>query len=366
MNRRQKGLYMVVLLLFLVPGACREASVEINAIAPGGLSLNNIRGLDLSTFPEMEAYAPVLRDALGNPIDFLSFIEQKGVNCIRLRLWVHPTQGHSGFEEVRSFAERLKRQGFQIWLALHYSDTWADPGQQEIPQAWKGLSLEQLEDAVYEYSHRVVGEIKPEIIQLGNEINGGFLFPQGNSQNRPQAFLRLLEKAIQGSRDGAPNSRVMLHYAGLDGISDFVEKVNGLDYDILGLSFYPLWHGRNLNRFARNLDDLAQMSQKELLIAETAYPFTLEWNDWTHNVLGQEDQLILPEFPASPSGQKDFMLQIRNITAQNPRARGFCYWGGEWIAFKGNQAPDGSPWENQALFDFNQRALPVWEVFEER
>ncbi|MEO1654594.1 MAG: glycosyl hydrolase 53 family protein [Bacteroidota bacterium] len=325
-----------------------------------------IRALDLSTFPEMEVFNPALRDSAGNPIDFLSFIQQKGVNCIRLRLWIDPPQLHSVFDEVRSFAERLRFKGFHIWLALHYSETWADPGQQEMPSAWQELQFSQLRDSVYQYTFQVLRAIKPEIAQLGNEINNGFLFPQGSLSKNPQGFLPLLEKAVSACRVASPESRVLLHYAGIGEIAHFLEKLERIDYDILGISYYPLWHGKNLTQLSEKLEEIAQKQDKDLLIAETAYPFTLEWNDWTHNIIGQEQQLILPDFPASPLGQKDFLNRIREIIEQNSRGIGFCYWGGEWVAFKGSQAEDGSPWENQALFDFDHRALPAWEVFEEK
>ena len=103
---------------------------------------------------------------------------------------------------------------------------------------------------------------------------------------------------------------------------------------------------------------------KDIVIAETAYPFTLGWNDQTHNVIGLEEQLILPDFPATAQGQYDFLEQIKRITIDQHNGNyGFCYWGGEMIAWKGNQAQDGSSWENLALFDFHSQALPVIDAF---
>ena len=102
---------------------------------------------------------------------------------------------------------------------------------------------------------------------------------------------------------------------------------------------------------------------KEILIAETAYPFTLKWNDWTHNIVGLDEQLILPEYPATPEGQRKFIEQINILTKEVENGIGFCYWGGELIAWKGTQSTNASPWENQALFDFNNKALPVFREF---
>jgi len=138
-----------------------------------------------------------------------------------------------------------------------------------------------------------------------------------------------------------------------------------LDYDIIGISYYPIWHGKSLTELELQLNNLSQTFEKEIVIAETAYPFTLGWNDWTANIVGSENQIITPDFPASPTGQHDFILQINKLSTHNlERGIGFCYWGGELVSWYGNQATNGSAWENQALFDFNNKALPVLDAFE--
>ena len=111
------------------------------------------------------------------------------------------------------------------------------------------------------------------------------------------------------------------------------------------------------------MQQLSNTHNKKILIAETAYPFTLEWNDWTNNIVGSDNQLILPEFPATPDGQKNFIKQIKKLTAEVENGMGFCYWGAELIAWKGIQSTDASPWENQALFDFDNKALSVLKEF---
>jgi len=136
-----------------------------------------------------------------------------------------------------------------------------------------------------------------------------------------------------------------------------------LDYDIIGLSYYPIWHGKSMDELRQKMEYLSQTFKKEIVIAETAYPFTLDWNDWTHNIVGLEEQLILPEFPATPQGQKDFIGNIKTITQEVKGSIGFCYWGAELIAWKGKNAQDGSSWENQSLFDFNNKELPVLGEF---
>jgi hypothetical protein len=112
------------------------------------------------------------------------------------------------------------------------------------------------------------------------------------------------------------------------------------------------------------ISTLGQTHNKKVIIAETSYPFTLGFNDWTHNVLGTTNQII-PSYDATPLGQKNYLLALKEKIKEAPQGFGFCYWGTEWVAFRGNQSTNGSPWENQSLWDFNNRALPAMEVFGE-
>ena len=130
----------------------------------------------------------------------MDILKKEGINTIRLRLWVDPSNGHSGFQEVLTFSNELKAQGFKVWLSLHYSDTWADPGQQSPPQHWQNLSFEALADSVYDYTEKVVAEIRPDYIQLGNEINSGLLHPYGHITDNREDFLQLLEQSSAAVR----------------------------------------------------------------------------------------------------------------------------------------------------------------------
>ncbi len=321
-----------------------------------------VHGADLSAFPQIDSVHPIFYNASGQKEDFLSILKNSGVNTVRLRLWNHPATRHSSLDEVKMFSAKLRAMGFKLWIDLHYSDTWADPGQQEPPVAWQGISFEALNDSVYSFTRKVTSEIEPDFIQIGNEINPGFLIPDGSISNEMQ-FLMLLSSGVKAVRDFSDSTKIIIHYAGITGTDWFFSKVSTIDYDIIGISYYPVWHGHDLSGLADTLTYLGNTFQKKVLIAETAYPFTLAWNDQTHNLVGLDSQLILPEYPATPKGQKDFMAALKTIMEANEQGIGFCYWGGELIAFKGPQATDGSSWENQALFDFNNLALPVLEVF---
>ena len=353
---------ILVLLIILSVFCCSES--ESNSTPNQSIERDFISAVDISSFPKIQSTNPIFFDEYGHPADFLSLLKSNGVNTIRLRLWVNPSDQYYGIEAVKSFSDQLKSMGFDIYLTLHYSDTWADPGHQETPQNWQGIPYASLKDSVYSHTKNIVNQISPNIIQIGNEINNGLLFPEGNLFQNPNQFLELLNEGIRAVREHSVETKIMLHYAGYQGADVFFDQVNTLDYDIIGISYYPLWHGKSLDQLEHNLYQLQSSYAKDIMIAETAYPFTLDWNDWTNNIVGLEDQLILPNYPASPVGQKQFLNDLKTIVTTLESGIGFAYWGAELIAWDGPESYEGSPWENQALFDFNNRALPVLDVFE--
>jgi arabinogalactan endo-1,4-beta-galactosidase len=348
-----------IILFSLLIGCSKDNNEKVPETDPVFIS-----AVDISAFPEIELTNPTFYNLSGVEEDFLNILKNNGVNTIRLKLWVNPQNQHAGFHEVNTFSQRLKNLGFRIWLTLHYSDTWADPGQQQTPQQWTGIPFAQLIDSVQNYTEKVMEQMEPDFIQIGNEINSGFLHPSGNLSTNAQQFKDLMSAGIQAVRKSSSKTKIIIHYAGLSNSTWFFNQMTDLDYDIIGLSFYPIWHGKDLTSLKNTLQTLSQTHQKDILIAETAYPFTLEWNDWTNNIVGLNDQLILPKYPATPQGQKDFLADIKKIVLDEvEKGIGFCYWGAELIAWKGNQATNASPWENQAIFDFDNKALPVLEAF---
>lgn len=321
-----------------------------------------VSAVDISQYPEIASSNISFKDFNGNQKDLLDLLKENGVNTIRLRLWVNPVDEHSGFEEVKQFSQVLKLKGFKTWLTVHYSDTWADPANQQMPSQWEGLSYTSLKDSVYNYTKKVVNQINPDYIQIGNEINSGFLHPTGKINNQDN-FLDLIKTGCLAVRQNSSNCKIILHYAGIQNSDSFFNIVKYVDYDIIGLSYYPIWHGKSITQLKQKIQELGKNYNKSILIAETAYSFTLDWNDWTNNVVGQNSQLILPDYPATNEGQKKFIHDIKSIMKEAENGIGFCYWGAELIAWKGNQATNASPWENQAIFDFNNKALPVLSEF---
>ncbi|MCF8368818.1 MAG: arabinogalactan endo-1,4-beta-galactosidase [Bacteroidales bacterium] len=364
---------LFVVLLF----GCKENKEPTNyPPLPQPSEPSYFRGMDLSFQPEIEDWGTQYFDENGSEIELLPYFSQLGVNLVRLRIWHTPATQYNGLESVVAYAKKVKANNMEILLDFHYSDTWADPGKQFIPAAWEGLSLSQLNDSVYEYTHNVMQRFKnesvfPSIVQIGNETNSGFLWDLGKvggdfETNWPN-YTMLVKSAAKAIRelDEKNETRIMLHFAGLNGTTWFFDNIiqQGVDFDVIGLSFYTLWHGTDLSVMQADLNEIAQKYTKEIMIVETGYPWTLEWNDYTNNFFGSGEHLAVG-YPASPDGQKLFLEKLDEmIKALGEKGIGFCYWAPEWVAFKGPEAADGSVWENVTVFDFDNKVLPAIKVF---
>lgn len=320
-----------------------------------------IRGADMSYLPLIESEGTIYKHN-NTAEDPITTLKNAGCNAIRIRLWKNPSDTHSGLTEVKALAQRVKAAGLKVWLTVHYSDTWADPGNQTKPIEWQSMDLNTLKTSVTTYTNEIMTEINPDIIQIGNETNDGMLWPEGKLSTNEDQYLQLVSVATTAIRNKSTTTKIMLHYAGISGSDWFFSKVAGIDYDYIGLSYYPIYHGTNLVTLQNTMNTLGNTYDKKVLIAETAYPFTLGWNDYTNNIVGLENQII-PAFQPTNAGQKGFLSAIKNTIKQSSHGLGFCYWGAEWVAFRGTTATNGSPWENQALWDFNTNSLPVMDAF---
>lgn len=349
-------LIQFLLIFFLI--SC-SGSDENTPVTP--TKTLEIKGADLSFLPEVRSSGIAVYNAQNQAEDMLTTLKNAGVNTIRLRLWKNPSTSTSNFLTVKTLTKEIQSKGMKVLLTVHYSDSWADPSQQTKPTEWNSLTFIQLQDAVYNYTKQIITEINPDYIQIGNEINNGFLWNEGNISNFSQ-FKTLLQKGISAVRETNSKTKIILQFAGHEDANSFFSKISNLDYDIIGLSYYPMWHGKSLTDLQQNLTTISNTQNKPIFIAETSYPFTLNWNDYTNNIIGLNSQ-ILPEFPATETGQKDYLNKIKSIVTAVPKGIGFCYWGTEWISYKGATATNGSPYENQAFWDFNYKALPVLEVY---
>ena len=330
-----------------------------------------INGVDISMLKQVEENGGLFYEN-GNQIDPIQIFKDKGINTARIKIWHTPSLNYNNLESVLEIAYRASSVGLDLFLDFHYSDTWADPSSQTKPSAWVDLNFETLCDSVEQYSRHVISKLKnqntlPKYVQIGNETDCGLLWPDGyvcdesNNDSQWNKLRELFMHAIEGvnsALDTQDTLEIISHIS--SGGNWFFSNLigQGIDIDILSISYYPMWHG-TLTDLNQNIDELGNEFQKPVLIVETAYPFTLQWNDNTNNILGLETQL-LENYEASENGQFSFLHDLITLVDENNYGLGICYWAPDWVST--NQF--GSPWENQALFDFDGDLLDAISVFD--
>ena len=332
-----------------------------------------LTGGDVSEIPRMEAGGVRYSDARGAPGDPFALLRRAGWTLVRFRVWNAPKDGFCDVPHTLALARRAREAGLKVSLDLHYSDTWADPAHQTKPAAWKGLPFDALARAVRGFTRETVAAFvaqgtPPYMVQVGNEIRPGMLWPEGKvgAEDDAQAWPRLgklLKAGLAGVREGAGKARVltMLH---LDSGGDNAAcrwwfdhaLAEGVSFDAIGLSYYPFWHGPPA-ALAANLDDLAKRYGKDLYVIETAYPY--EWGAdagrYAHNS-GKSGA----DFPVTPQGQAAFVRALRTIVAEVPNGRGRgLLW---WAPLEATTKEGRSPWSNLAGVTKEGRMLPVIEA----
>jgi arabinogalactan endo-1,4-beta-galactosidase len=340
-----------------------------------------IRGVDISSLSRVEDNGGQFYDDAGQQQDILQILADHGINYVRLKIWHTPANGYNNLERVKAMATRVKSAGMGFLLNIHYSDTWADPGKQYKPAAWQDMDYDQLRAAVYSYTKETVAALRnqgtePDIVQIGNEIPNGMLWDDGKLGRSSDQFTRLaglLKAGIDGVKDTGCSAKIMLHLdrGGDNGLYRwwFDNAIaEGVEFDIIGLSFYGYWHGE-LADLSSNLNDLAVRYNKELIIVETAYPYTLADQDGFANIIGQQDQLVAG-YPATVEGQADWLRDLMSVVADAPEGlgKGVFYWEPAWLGLPGcgwdpQDPTTGNNWENQALFDFGGHVLSSMDVF---
>jgi arabinogalactan endo-1,4-beta-galactosidase len=308
-------------------------------------------------------------------------VARHGATYVRLRLWVDPPIPYNDLPHVLAMARRIKDAGLKLLLDLHYSDFWADTGKQTTPRRWQGQHLPMLAQTVHDYTRSVVAALArqgtpADLVQIGNEITAGMLWPQGkiyvDGAQRWNEFTTLLKAGIAGAREGGPHHhtpRVMVHIdrggdnAGSRWFYDHILD-RGVDFDVIGLSYYPWWHGP-LSNLKSNLDDVGPRYGKDIVVVETAYPWTFANGDGYANIVGPGTALQ-NNYPATPHGQLSYLRALLSIVLQTPGGHGLgvVYWEPAWIPGVGWKPGAGDGWDNLTLFDFHGRALPSIACFE--
>ena len=333
-----------------------------------------LRGGDVSEIPQVEASGGHY-SYHGKREDPFVMMREAGWNFVRFRIWNDPKGGWCNKTQTLALAKRASAQGMKISLDFHYSDWWADPSKQSKPAAWKELPFEQLVKATYDYTKDVVASMisqgtPPYMVQVGNEITGGMLWPDGKvSGNDPakwKPLIALLTAGFAAVRDAAGNHPIvtMIH---LDRGGDnkgarwwFDNAIkNGLKFDTIGLSYYPVWHGP-LTSMRANVNDLANRYHKDIYIVETGYPWVLDERSRSSEHVEGDSKGLLADFPATPKGQREFLAKLTEIVQQIPegRGKGLLYWAPTWIS------PDKkpSPYDNLALFSYDGDSLPAFDA----
>ena len=243
------------------------------------------KGADVTWLPQMEATGYQFFDEDGTKKDALQLLKDRGMNTVRLRVFVNPSDdprsGHCSKEETVELAVRAQKMGFRIMINFHYSDSWADPGKQNKPAAWKDLPFDKLADAVYDHTFDVMtalqkANVKTEWVQVGNEIPGGMLWPEGSTDNWVQ-LGKLLNKGYDAVKAVDKNIKVIVHLDEGDNIQKYrtfydnatAQKVR---YDVIGLSYYPFWvkkdYTETIANLEFNLNDLVKRYNKEVMVVE--------------------------------------------------------------------------------------------------
>ena len=245
--------------------------------------VDKMLGADISFLPELEAKGMKFSDK-GIEKDALLILKEHGFNYIRLRIFNDPARD-SGYSPKKGFcdltntlkmAKRVKEAGMKFLLDFHYSDYWADPGKQTKPAAWRNLSFEDLKKAVYDYTKNVIQQLKeqgttPDMVQIGNEINHGIIWPDGNVSNI-DGLAQLFNAGVAATKAIDPSITIMLHIA-LGGQNDesvfFLDNMiaRGVYFDVIGESYYPKWHG-TLDDLRNNLNDLVRRFNKDVIVVE--------------------------------------------------------------------------------------------------
>ncbi|EJX40549.1 arabinogalactan endo-1,4-beta-galactosidase domain protein [Enterococcus faecium V689] len=389
------GIWLRKAVLFAaVLGALGAVSKTVEASAS-----EFIRGADISILSDMEkSGAKYYEDDISK--DALEILKNNGVNYVRLRLWQDPYNsngesygaGTNDLETTIDLAKRAKNLGLKVLLDFHYSDFWVDPGKQNLPKAWQGLTFEEMNTALYDYTKNVLSEMKqldvyPDMVQIGNELNSGMLWPYGKSWgegggefDRLAAFLK---SGIQAVRDTQPKTTpVMLHLADGGDTGAFTwwfDEITsrGVSFDLIGVSYYPYWHG-SMNELQTNMNAISQRYGKEVIVVETAYGHTTANADTMPNAFG-EAEAAAGGYEPTPTGQAEYLLDLadRIQAVPNNRGAGFFYWEPLW--YNGNvswatqagmnylsvQSTMGNEWDNQAMFDFAGNALPSLRAFKQ-
>lgn len=382
-------------LNMMAPSVLAAETVQIQ---PVKVAADFIKGADLSMLAEVEKHGGKFFDEHGNPQDAMAILKENGFNYIRLRLWVDPKDadgkpyggGNNDLATTIELAKRAKANGMKFLLDYHYSDFWTDPARQNKPKAWASMNIDQLTEAVYQHTKTTMDAfakagVLPDMVQVGNEINGGMLWPEGKSwgQNGGEfdRLAGLLNAGIKAVKEHGDQIKIMLHLAEGTKNDTFIWWFDEITkrkvpFDIIGLSYYIYWNGP-MNALQYNMDDISKRYDKDLIVVEAAYGYT------TSNCDNAENNFTSKEaddagYPATVQGQANYLHDLLQVVTKVPegRGKGVFYWEPAWLPTPGatwatkagmkynsDDWKEGNARENQSLFDCQGKVLPSIKAF---
>ncbi|MEA9797339.1 arabinogalactan endo-1,4-beta-galactosidase [Xanthomonas campestris] len=332
-------------------------------------------GADLSYVNEMEECGVQYREN-GVVKDPFELFHTHGANLVRVRLWNDARwTKYSDLSDVKKTIRRARAQGMQVLLDLHYSDDWADGEKQLIPKAWASITdTDELARTLYGFTYDTLSALDraglmPELVQVGNESNSDLMDSIPWDKKRPidwQRNAKLFNAGIKAVRDISARSaikpRVMLHIAQPENVEPWfaaATKAGVTDFDLIGISYYRKWSTKSMAELGKTIKRLRGRFDADVVVVETAYPWTLASGDTSHNLLG-EDSLIAG-YPATPQGQARYMVDLTQLVIDTGGA-GVVYWEPAWTSSScKTRWGTGSSWENASFFDFqhNNEVLPA-------
>ena len=389
---------------FPLPDGPEESSVYVEAIPD--ISDDFYRGMDASAVLALENSGVKYYNFDGEEQDVFMTLAQAGVNYIRLRVWNDPYDengngyggGNNDVATAITLGQRATKYGMKVCIDFHYSDFWADPKKQFVPKAWEGMEIEEKADALYDFTldsltQLLEAGVDVGMVQIGNEINNGM-----SGETDVANIRKLLTAGSKAVREAAVNFGkeilVAVHYTNIDDMKKLDTLLTGLqvkeiDYDIVGLSFYPYWHG-TMDDLKNAITHIRNTYGKKVYVAENAYCYTAEDGDGSANSVEGTDDLA-EGYSASVQGQANEVRDVCAATSESG-AEGIFYWEGTWIPVGPADADNsdlwekygsgwassyasgydpkdagqyygGCSWDNQAMFDFTGHPLASLNVF---
>lgn len=318
-------------------------------------------GADLSFLKQAEDRGKVFKDGT-NALPGLQIFHNHSYNWIRLRIFVEPVGGNlpNDLAYTLAMAKDAKKFGYKFLLDFHYANSWADPGKQPVPEAWKDLPHTERVKKVFEYTRDTIAAFRdtgvlPDMVQVGNEVTHGMMWPDGKLPEHWDNFADYIRAGIKGVDAGcgkSPRPKIMIHIDQGGSIAKtkfFFDKLNSykISYDVIGFSYYPWWHG-SLMDLRENLAFAANEYGKDIIVVETAY----NWRP------ARESSDRTGPFPETPEGQREFLDEVTRIVMATPNGRGKgIFW---WEPAVGNRGSLVS----RSFFDEAGNSLPVISVFD--